>query len=117
MMPRLRDRVTILPAETAESEDSHGNPVVDWDAATPVENVPAAVSPVTRMSASLEDTVGQDTVISRKLLVLYPDAALTFRDRVVWRGDPYEVDGDVEMHTDRSARPHHQEAFLRRVQG
>ncbi len=115
MVP-LNDQVTILQAETAVTEDSHGNPIVDWSAAVGV-TVSAAVSPVTRMSAALEDTVGQDTVVSRMLLVVGSDVQATYQDRVVWRGDTYEVDGEVDLHTDRGGRPHHLEAFLRRVQG
>lgn len=115
MIPRLDDQVTVVSAPVT-ADDGHGNPVVDWGAATETV-VAAAVTPDSRDRSNAEDITGQDTVISRMRLFLPAAAVMTFLDRVVWRGDIFEVDGDVELHTDRRARPHHREALLRRVQG
>jgi hypothetical protein len=108
---KLRDRVSILSAGDL-AEDSHGNPVVDWEnAAVKVE--PAEVVPV----SSSENLSAQDTVTTRWRVFLLPMTAADSSSRILWRGLTYEVDGDVELHTDSRSRPHHREALLLRVSG
>lgn len=106
---RLTDRVEILSAG-ALSEDAYGNPTFDWDnAAVKVE--PALVSPV----SSSEDLSAQDTVTTRWRVFLLAFSVADAKARLRWRGSVYEVDGDVELHTDTRSRPHHKEALMVKV--
>jgi hypothetical protein len=108
---RLHDRVSLMSAEDL-SEDSHGNVTPDW------ENAPTIISPaaVVPLSTS-ENLVGGNQVTTRWRLFLPAAVSVAARSRVLWRGDTYEVDGDVELHTDSRSRPHHLEALLVRVTG
>jgi hypothetical protein len=108
-MLRLSDRVQIVsPGDVGE--DAHGNPTVDWDS-EPVRVSPALVTPV----SSSENTIGQQTTITRWRLFLPAVVPVDARSRVRWRESTFEVDGDVELHTDTRGRPHHQEALMVRV--
>lgn len=108
---RLRDRVDALAA-TTPTEDERGNTTLTWDWAN-ARTEPASVGPL----GSSEYTSGQQTVITRWRVILLPGTSCTATSRVRWRGDTYEVDGDVELHTDHRGRAHHCEALLKRVEG
>lgn len=113
---QFRDFVEIMSAADL-AEDSHGNPVADWENAQPVRE-PARVQPASGSGmASSENLSGQDTLTTRWRVFLLPMTVATFESRILWRGLTYEVDGDVELHTDSRSRPHHREALLVRVSG
>jgi hypothetical protein len=107
----LNDQVTVLTRAT-QATDGHGNPTVDWGSET-TAIVPAVVSP----SSSSENLTREDVVITRWRIFLPATVVMTAKDRVQWRGYTFEVDGDVELHIDRRARPHHLEAMLVAVLG
>lgn len=105
----LRDWVTVLNATTV-TEDPFGNPIPDWGTAT--ESVePAYVKPVT----SDEVVVNEDTVEARWQVVLLPGTVATALSRLVWRGDTFEVDGEVQPYMDGRGRIRHHAAYLKRV--
>lgn len=108
---KLRDRVSILSAEDLPTDD-HGNIVFDWDN----DNAKVEPAEVVPLSSS-ENLSAQDTVTTRWRVFLLPFTAADSKSRILWRGLIYEVDGDVELHTDSRARPHHREALLSRVTG
>lgn len=108
---RLTDQVSIL-SSTVLSTDSHGNPVVDWTSAT-VKVEPATVVPV----ATSELLQSQDTVTTRFRAFLLPGTVADAKSRILWKSATYEVDGQVEPHTDARSRVHHREALLVRVTG
>lgn len=87
----------------------YGNQQRDWPNATSVTYT-AELQPV----SSTEDIVNQQQTVTRWRLFLGPDADLQATDRVVWDGDTYEVDGDVERWK-RWGVLHHVEAVLMRV--
>lgn len=106
----LRDWVTVLNAST--TEDVYGNPTPDWG--TAVESVePAHVRPVT----SDEVVVNEDTVEARWKAVLLPATVATAQSRIEWRGQTFEVDGEVQPFTDGRGRIRHKAAYLKRVTG
>lgn len=106
---RLTDRIEVLSAG-ALSEDAYGNPTMDWDNAE-VKVEPALVSPV----STSENLSAQDTVTTRWRAILLAFSVADARARIRWHGAVYEVDGDVELHTDTRSRPHHKEALLVKV--
>lgn len=109
-MTRLRDRVVVLtPGESVEY-DWHGNPIPG--PATEVEES-AAVQGV----SATENTVAAQTVVSRYSLLLLPGTTATAASQIRWRGNLYDIDGDVLVCSDRHARPHHCEALMVRVTG
>lgn len=110
-MIRLSDVAEIASAP-GQGDDEHGNPTPDWASAA-WSREPALIQPV----SSSENNAAQDTVISRWRIFLLPVTAATSLSRVRWRGDVYEVDGEVQVFPDLRAKPHHHEAFLRRVEG
>lgn len=108
---QFRDQVDVLNAADLPV-DGHNNPVPDWDQVVGVRE-PAIVQPV----SSTENITAEQVVISRWRAFLLPLTTATATSRLRWRGDVYEVDGDVQLFPDLRGRPHHREAFLRRVQG
>lgn len=66
--------------------------------------------------SSFEDLQTGNQIVTRLVVQTYPDADVTGRDRVVWRGVTYEIVSDIEplsMHgTVRSLR-----FVIQRVQG
>lgn len=104
----LHDQVTRLRAGLTEGP--YGNETRDWDNATSA-TYSAEVQPV----SSTEDIVNQQQTITRWRLFLPASADLEATDRIVWDGDTYEVDGDVERWKRRGVL-HHLEAVLMRVE-
>ncbi|MEV2277868.1 hypothetical protein AB0I72_20010 [Nocardiopsis sp. NPDC049922] len=86
-----------LPGDPAET-DSHG-----WDVQ------PAATS------EDVDD--GGDTVQEEWTAIGPPGADITATDRVRWRGDLYQVQGQPQRWPDHRGRAHHTEVTLRRVRG
>lgn len=82
--------VTVVRATT--TEDSYGNPVRNWGAASQSAVSGCSVQPV----EGDEQTVGRNTVVSRWRLYAPPSTDLLASDRVVYDGDTYEVDGEVQ---------------------
>lgn len=104
----LRDWVTVQNATV--TEDAYGNLIPNWG--TAVETVePAHVHP----ASSDETVVNENTVVTRWKVTLLPLTAATALSRVEWRGDLFEVDGDVMPAIDQRGRIHHCSAFLRMV--
>lgn len=104
----LRDKVTRLRAPLVDGP--YGNQTRDWANATAVTYA-AEVQPV----SSTEEVVNQQRTETRWRLFLGPSADLEATDRILWDGDTYEVDGEVERHKRRGAL-HHLEAVLLRVE-
>ena len=106
---RLPHTVTVLRAPLVT--DAKGNKVRDWTTAT---QTPAAawVQPLT----SDEQTLGQDRVTSRWRIFLDPETVALATDRIVWQGDTYQVDGEIQAWVTQVG-VHHYEGYLLRVSG
>lgn len=105
----LRDTVTRLRGTTGTG--SHGEPVIDWS--SPATAVYAAeVQPV----STAEALAAQQRTETRWKAFLPYEADVEPTDRIVWDGDTYEVDGDVERWK-MNGRGHHLEVFLNRFEG
>lgn len=102
---RFPDVVELLAA--TEQVDADGTPV----------KVPAGTGPespaVVQVLGSTEDTAAGQRIVLQLLLMLPPEANIDGFGAVRWRGDLYEVDGDVLPIGFGSV--HHYEATLRRV--
>ena len=103
---RLADTVAVIIATEGDT-DSHGNPVVDWANATETL-CPALVAP----QNSSEALVGQNTVTTRYRVFLPALGLATEKSRIRWRGQLFDVDGDVELHTDLRGKAHHRELLM-----
>lgn len=103
----LPDRVVVLNAPVI-ADDGHGNPVVDWDHAVE-KTEPAVVQPL----ASSEYAISGDTIVSRYKLILHPKTAATALSRVRWRGNTYDIEGQVQLTSTVNGRPDHREAMMR----
>lgn len=67
--------------------------------------------------ADAEDNRDRETAVSTWLLVVPASAALTYRDRIVYAGNTYEVHGTVnDVWNPRLRRVSHKEADLRLVE-
>lgn len=93
----LTDLVTVLRAPLAEG---YSGKFRDWDNAVPRPDRPANVYP--QKSTELLD--GRQVTISRWLLFMGADEDLEDTDRVVWEGNTYEVEGEVEVWKRRGSR-------------
>lgn len=106
------EEVTILTA--TETTDRYGDTVLDWSDPTS-ETVEAICYPTT----SSEDN-DKRTALITGLTVLFPTAdapPLGHRDRLVARGETWEVDGDIgDWRSPWGWQPGH-EMRLRRVEG
>ncbi|WP_103353611.1 hypothetical protein [Amycolatopsis sp. CA-128772] len=58
-----------------------------------------------------------DQVVTRWTLYGPPLLDASPTDRIEVAGDTYELDGDLQLWRGLDGRPHHVEAFLRRVKG
>lgn len=106
---RLSD--SIVRQRGAPGSGPYGGGDTDWS--NPAEATYAAE---VYNPSSLEDLNTGDRVVTRLVAQTYPDADITALDRVVWRGNTYEITSDVEplsMHGQvRSLR-----FVIQRVQG
>lgn len=83
--------ITVLHRPSSTSDD-FGNPTYDWDAATTTDVSGCSVQPL----VGQEVTVGRETVVSRWQVWAPSDTGVSSVDRVVFNGDTYEVDGEVQ---------------------
>jgi hypothetical protein len=103
----LPDRIAVLNAPII-ADDGHGNPVVDWDNAVE-KTEPAGVQPL----AAAEYSISGDTIVSRYKLILHPKTVATALSRIRWRGDVYDIEGQVQLTSSVTGRPDHREAMMR----
>lgn len=101
------DSVSRLRSTTVE--DDYGNLIRVWSGATPVVYA-AEVQPL----SATENTVDQDRLETRWRMWLYPTADVVATDRIVWDGDTYEIQGDIERWKIKG-RLHHLKAILSKV--
>lgn len=103
----FRDRIVRLRAPQITA--GYGNTRRDWASATSTL-YPATVGPV----STDEDVVDQNRVTGRWRMFLPATADVVATDRIVYDGDTYDIDGDVERWK-RHGRLHHLEAVLLKV--
>lgn len=105
----LGDTATVLNPGTAT--DAYGNTTQTWD--TPDESVVSAwVGP----QRTTEALAAGDLFTSTLLCLLPPDAPVTDKSRIRWRGDDYDIDGQAQPVMRRGVL-HHYELTLRKVTG
>ena len=104
----LIDVITVYSV-TDGATDRYGNPTDALDSGT---DLPARVQPE---SQDEQEGGRRDTRVT-KLKVFTEIADITGTSLVDYKGDRYEVFGEVEMYEDRNA-PHHLEFTLRRTEG
>lgn len=103
----FQDRAALVRREIIDY-DRYGSPIYG-NVNVPIK---CTVSPL----GSSETVGSRSQVETRYRMLTGPRAALKPKDRVVWRGVDYDVDGDVERHT-LAGRDHHLEVILKRVTG
>lgn len=91
--------------------DGKGNQIRDWTTATTSSSPYAYVQPV----SSDENDLNQDRIVSRWRIFLPSAADVLATDRIVFDGETYQIDGEVQ--TWDTGRPHHAEAYLKKVAG
>lgn len=85
----IGETVTVLtPGETT---DGHGNPVPDWADAEDTDVEGAAVAPE---KVEEDRTAGRQGVVVKRTVYLPPGSVVAATDRLVVRGDTYNVDGE-----------------------
>lgn len=91
----MRPRTTVTLLEPATTTDPYtGEARPNWTA-TPTEHpdTPAAIEPL----SSTEATLTAETVISRWVLYLPAETTIEPSWRVRWRGDDFDVDGEIQV--------------------
>lgn len=89
----MRERVTVV---RPGSKTSRGSTVPDWGNATRVNLGRVQVTPV----STVQDRDGRVVNVTDRFRLRAPfDADVRPGDRVEWRGETYEVDGEV-FHTE-----------------
>lgn len=104
----VHDVTVLTPAAEA---DRYGGTVKRWDTATS-STVKGWVSQQSRS----ENLDGREAQVSGWVLFLHPDATITGKDRVVWEGITFEVDGPPNPASSPRGL-HHYEVPLRVVDG
>ena len=106
---RYFDTVTILTP--GSKTDRYNNTVVDWTTATSADSS-AWVGP----TSTNENLATGDKLVLNLSCHLPPDVTVTAACRIEWRGDTYEIDGDLLPYSRRGVL-HHYECALKRVRG
>lgn len=110
-LDRLPDEVVVLePTVDVDPYDKQTR--VDFNNPTSATPWPADMQPAT----STELTDNRQTVISRWYLMLTSQAVIEPAWRVRWRGDDFDVDGDIEVWWD-DGYVDHQSCYLQKVKG
>lgn len=105
---RLPDRITRLRAPLVAGD--YGNSSRDWSAAASTDlYVKVSFTSVTEVVGDEARTFTQAKVFGG------PDLDLQASDRVVYRGETYEVAGEIMPSTDGRGNLHHVRARLRRI--
>jgi hypothetical protein len=86
---RLRDTVTRLRGSPGGGPYGGGD--LDWTSPASADYAAEVFNP-----SSFEDLQAGDEITTRFVVQTYPEADVTGRDRVVWRGATYEIVSDVE---------------------
>lgn len=84
-----------------------GNETRDWDAAKELGPYPAAVQPGSGQAGAGQELTDRMQVTITRWSVNMPPVGALPTDRVRWRGDDYEVDGEVGSWPG-SPRDHHE---------
>jgi hypothetical protein len=93
--------------------DEYENDVLDWTAPDEIDLTDGTIQPV---QASESEQPLRDVVGERWLVILSdPDADVTALDRIVWRGQTYDVDGAPLAY--RSGVLDHMEFFIVTAKG
>lgn len=106
------DQVTVVRA-SLDDADRYGAQRRDWADATSTVLTGVSVQPMT----ATEATTDREYTATRMTLYAPPDADLRATDRVVWRGDTYEVDGPPMTWVDLGGVADHVEAVIKRMAG
>lgn len=104
---QLHDVITRLRAPLVST--GYGNSTRNWAAAGSTDFL------VHWSAQSVNEVVGDEPrTVTRGKIFGGPDLDLEASDRVLFRGDMYEVDGEV-MESFRQGQLHHVRAMLRRI--
>lgn len=83
---------TITLLRATERPSDYGNNVeLDWTDAASADVSGCSVQP----ASSDEFTIDRDTFTTRLVVYTPADVDVLSRDRIVWQGDTYDIDGDV----------------------
>lgn len=109
----FKDKLQVVEAGYG-GEDAHGNPIYDWDNPEVVDSIPAHVD----YQNITESTENGDTLWHKAEIVAYVKREFAAVDgqRLLWRGDRYEVDGPFQIRS-AQGRTHHLEVTLKRYTG
>lgn len=112
MLPSFaRESVTRLRAPLVE--DEYHNEVQDWSGASPLTITGCLVQPL----SSSEYTIEREAITTRWRLFAPTGSDVKATDRVVWRGDTFEVEGDPQTWDSPSGATSSMQALLRKVTG
>ena len=113
MLPALREPVTVIrPAMVRQ----RGDLVADWDTAVEHEEPGCLIRPMQGEETEV-DNRRRNTVITRWALSAPLEADLRASDRIRWRGQVYQVDGDPQPVSAQSPILHHIETQMYKVEG
>lgn len=85
---------------------------LDWTSPGELD-LPCAFDP----GGTTEDISSEQTIVTSPSVMFPPNSDITAIDRFRYDGLVYEIDGDVARRKNLHARPHHDEARLKRVSG
>jgi len=82
---------SIVRQRGTASGGPYGGGDIDWTTPTTATYAAEVYNP-----SSFENLQTGERIVTRLIVQTYPDADITGRDRVVWRGVTYEIVSDVE---------------------
>jgi hypothetical protein len=91
-MRRLGPHTVTVLHPTTDTDDGYGNASPDWDTAQQSSVTGCSVQPI----PGTENLLDRDTIVSRWQMYAPDGTDLLATDRVVFDGDTYDVDGEVQ---------------------
>lgn len=113
MLPALSEPVTVIRPAWGRQR---GDLVADWDNAVEHDEPGCLIRPI-QGDEILVDGRRRDSVVTRWALNAPLAADITGRDRVRWRGEVYQVDGEPQPVTTHSPLLDHLETQFYKVEG
>lgn len=104
---------TVTRLRGTPTTDEYGNDTLDWSAPAELPVTGCSVQP----ASTSEVTGDREAITTRWTWYMPPGADVAGTDRASWRGEVYQIDGDVQVWESPTGALDHQVCSLSKVKG